>query len=167
MGKPLSLDLRRRIVACVEAGQSRRAAAATLRDLWRAVGDICDLFDADECWNYFKAAGYAHDALDTDEWTAANICKLRMLRNRSMARSRHLNGRCGFSALLSRSILKVRVTAARAKCHIATRAVVWIQCTAFSAQDMSHGKSDNAARVKPMELDPDAGLCGRRSHETI
>jgi len=28
MGKPLSLDLRRRIVACVEAGQSRRAAAA-------------------------------------------------------------------------------------------------------------------------------------------
>lgn len=28
MGKPLSLDLRRRIVACVEAGHSRRAAAA-------------------------------------------------------------------------------------------------------------------------------------------
>ncbi|MDF0604034.1 helix-turn-helix domain-containing protein, partial [Psychromarinibacter sp. C21-152] len=28
MGRPLSLDLRRRIVACVEAGQSRRAAAA-------------------------------------------------------------------------------------------------------------------------------------------
>lgn len=28
MGKPLSLDLRRRIVACVEAGLSRRAAAA-------------------------------------------------------------------------------------------------------------------------------------------
>ena len=27
MGKPLSLDLRRRIVACVEAGHSRRAAA--------------------------------------------------------------------------------------------------------------------------------------------
>lgn len=28
MGKPLSLDLRRRIVACVETGRSRRAAAA-------------------------------------------------------------------------------------------------------------------------------------------
>ena len=28
MGKPLYLDLRRRIVACIEAGQSRRAAAA-------------------------------------------------------------------------------------------------------------------------------------------
>jgi transposase len=28
MGKPLSLDLRRRIMACVEAGKSRRAAAA-------------------------------------------------------------------------------------------------------------------------------------------
>ena len=28
MGRPLSMDLRRRIVACVEAGSSRRAAAA-------------------------------------------------------------------------------------------------------------------------------------------
>lgn len=28
MGKPLSMDIRRRIVTCVEAGQSRRATAA-------------------------------------------------------------------------------------------------------------------------------------------
>ena len=39
----------------------RRLKARTLDDLWRAVGDICDLFDPDECRNYFKAAGYAHD----------------------------------------------------------------------------------------------------------
>jgi transposase len=39
----------------------RRLKARTVGDLWRAVGDICDLFDPDECWNYFKAAGYAHD----------------------------------------------------------------------------------------------------------
>jgi len=36
----------------------RKAAARTLGDLWRAVGDICDLFTPAECWNYLKAAGY-------------------------------------------------------------------------------------------------------------
>jgi len=39
----------------------RRLKARTLEDLWRAVGDICGLFSPTECWNYFKAAGYAHD----------------------------------------------------------------------------------------------------------
>ncbi|MBB6250571.1 hypothetical protein FHS74_002707, partial [Nitrospirillum iridis] len=24
-----------------------------------AIGNICDLYDPDECWNYLKAAGYA------------------------------------------------------------------------------------------------------------
>jgi hypothetical protein len=24
-----------------------------------AIGTICDLYDPQECWNYFKAAGYA------------------------------------------------------------------------------------------------------------
>ncbi|MBB6251805.1 hypothetical protein FHS74_005955 [Nitrospirillum iridis] len=23
------------------------------------MGNICDLYDPDECWNYLKAAGYA------------------------------------------------------------------------------------------------------------
>ncbi|MQP67497.1 IS630 family transposase, partial [Niveispirillum sp. SYP-B3756] len=35
--------------------------ARTIDDLWRAIGNICDLYDQDECWNYFKAAGYASD----------------------------------------------------------------------------------------------------------
>lgn len=39
----------------------RSAAARTYDALWRAIGDICALFESDECWNYFKAAGYAHD----------------------------------------------------------------------------------------------------------
>ncbi|WP_024350695.1 transposase, partial [Aurantimonas coralicida] len=39
----------------------RKAAARTLDDLWRAVGDICALFTPDECWNYFKAAGCVAD----------------------------------------------------------------------------------------------------------
>ncbi len=29
--------------------------------LWRAVGEICDLFDPEECRNFFKAAGYGAD----------------------------------------------------------------------------------------------------------
>jgi transposase len=37
----------------------RKAEARTLDALWRALGDICDLFEPQECWNYLKAAGYA------------------------------------------------------------------------------------------------------------
>lgn len=37
----------------------RAACARTFDALWRAIGSICDLFSPQECWNYFKAAGYA------------------------------------------------------------------------------------------------------------
>ena len=37
----------------------RAASARTFDTLWRALGDICNLYDPQECWNYFKAAGYA------------------------------------------------------------------------------------------------------------
>jgi transposase len=37
----------------------RAAAARTFDDLCTALGDICDLFEPQECWNFFKAAGYA------------------------------------------------------------------------------------------------------------
>jgi hypothetical protein len=36
----------------------RRAAARTYDHLWRAVGHVCDLFTDEECYNFFKAAGY-------------------------------------------------------------------------------------------------------------
>jgi len=36
----------------------RKGAHRTIDALWRAVGDICDLYDPDECRNYFTAAGY-------------------------------------------------------------------------------------------------------------
>ncbi len=36
----------------------RKAAARTYDDLWRAVGEVCDLFTEDECQNFFNAAGY-------------------------------------------------------------------------------------------------------------
>ena len=39
----------------------RKAAARTVDALWRVVGDICDLFEPQEGWNYLKAAGYASD----------------------------------------------------------------------------------------------------------
>jgi transposase len=39
----------------------RRVGVRTIDALWRAVGDICDLYSPDECWNYLKAAGYASD----------------------------------------------------------------------------------------------------------
>jgi transposase len=37
----------------------RKAGARTVDALWRAIGDICDLFEPQECWNYLRAAGYA------------------------------------------------------------------------------------------------------------
>ncbi len=39
----------------------RRAAARTYDDLWRAAGQVCDLFTDEECYNFFKAAGYETD----------------------------------------------------------------------------------------------------------
>lgn len=39
----------------------RRIKARNIDELWRALGDICDLFTPEECWNYLKEAGYASD----------------------------------------------------------------------------------------------------------
>lgn len=36
----------------------RKAKARTYDDLIRAIGNICHLFEPDECWNYLKKAGY-------------------------------------------------------------------------------------------------------------
>jgi transposase len=38
----------------------RAKNARTIDELWRAIGDICDLYNPAECANFFKAAGYAH-----------------------------------------------------------------------------------------------------------
>jgi transposase len=37
----------------------RKAEARSFEALWRTIGDICDLFEPQECWNYLKASGYA------------------------------------------------------------------------------------------------------------
>ena len=37
----------------------RKAEARTFDALWRALGDICELFEPQECWNLLRAAGYA------------------------------------------------------------------------------------------------------------
>jgi len=39
----------------------RKAKARTHDALWRAVGDICDLFEPQECWNYLKESGCVAD----------------------------------------------------------------------------------------------------------
>ena len=36
----------------------RKAGARTFDDVWKAIGEICDMFSPTECRNYFKAAGY-------------------------------------------------------------------------------------------------------------
>ena len=37
----------------------RRIGARSLEQLIEAIGEICDLFTPEECWNYFREAGYA------------------------------------------------------------------------------------------------------------
>jgi transposase len=39
----------------------RAARARTYHVLWRAIGDICSLFEPRECWNFLRHAGYASD----------------------------------------------------------------------------------------------------------
>jgi len=36
----------------------RKVKARTIEQLWKAIGNICDLYTPKECWNYLKAAGY-------------------------------------------------------------------------------------------------------------
>jgi transposase len=36
----------------------RKAAARSYDELWQAVGHVCDLSTDEECYNFFKAAGY-------------------------------------------------------------------------------------------------------------
>jgi transposase len=39
----------------------RKAAARNYDQLWKAVGYVCNLFSHEECYNFFKAAGYEAD----------------------------------------------------------------------------------------------------------
>jgi transposase len=43
----------------------RRATARTYDELWQAVGHVCDLFTEEECYNFFKAAGYETNERNT------------------------------------------------------------------------------------------------------
>jgi hypothetical protein len=36
----------------------RKQGARTIEALWQAIGDICNLFTAKECWNFFRHDGY-------------------------------------------------------------------------------------------------------------
>lgn len=36
----------------------RRGGARSISAVFNALGEICDLYEPTECWNYFKAAGY-------------------------------------------------------------------------------------------------------------
>lgn len=36
----------------------RRIGARTFTDRFSALAQVCDLYTAEECWNYFEAAGY-------------------------------------------------------------------------------------------------------------
>ena len=36
----------------------RKAKARTIEQLWKTIGNICDIYRPTECWNYLKAAGY-------------------------------------------------------------------------------------------------------------
>lgn len=36
----------------------RRIGARTFTDMFNALADICELYSPEECWNYFKVAGY-------------------------------------------------------------------------------------------------------------
>jgi transposase len=56
---PYSPDLNPIEVAFAKLKALLRAGAVrTIDALWRDIGQICDLFEPDECKNYFAAAGY-------------------------------------------------------------------------------------------------------------
>ncbi len=36
----------------------RRIGARSFSDMFNAIAEVCDLYTQDECWNFFRAAGY-------------------------------------------------------------------------------------------------------------
>ena len=58
---PYSPDLNPIEMAFSKIKAHLRAAARTFSALSDALGSICDLFSRNECYNYFRAAGYAYD----------------------------------------------------------------------------------------------------------
>ena len=58
---PYSPDLNPIEMASQSSKLIRRTAARTYDDLWRTAGHVCDLFTDEECYNFFKAAGYETD----------------------------------------------------------------------------------------------------------
>ena len=38
----------------------RKLKLRNVEDLWRGLGELCDVFDPEECLNYFRHAGYAN-----------------------------------------------------------------------------------------------------------
>jgi len=36
----------------------RRIGARTFTDMFEAIAQVCDLYEPQECWTYFSAAGY-------------------------------------------------------------------------------------------------------------
>jgi hypothetical protein len=44
---------------CLQRHGISRLPEVTGNALWRTIGDICNLFEPQECWKFFKAAGYA------------------------------------------------------------------------------------------------------------
>ena len=56
---PYSPDLNPIEMAFSKLKENLRATAArTIDDLWKAIGNICSLFSAQQCSNFFGAAGY-------------------------------------------------------------------------------------------------------------
>lgn len=56
----LSSDKSEKAKAILKA-RLRRTGARSIDVLWQAVGNICDVYTSDECWNFIKASAYAPD----------------------------------------------------------------------------------------------------------
>ena len=55
---PYSPDLNPIEMAFAKLKAHQAMAMRSIDQLWKAIGQICDLFAPQECANYFKAAGY-------------------------------------------------------------------------------------------------------------
>ncbi len=59
---PYSLDLNPIEMAFSKLkAHLRKAKTRTYDALWKVIGHITNQYSKKECWNYFKAAGYAYD----------------------------------------------------------------------------------------------------------
>ena len=67
----------------------RKLKSRTMEDLWKNLGELCDIFTPKECYHYYKNAGYGkikkfHSNVKHDLVNTHRFCEVEVYRNQEI-----------------------------------------------------------------------------------